>query len=233
MSNAVKRGYHIAIDGPVAAGKSSVAKKVAERLGFLYIDTGAMYRAVTWLCLEKRVPVAEESLILALMKTMRLEMHPPRLSENQIRLYTVIVNGLDVSEAIRELRVSQAVSEVAAHPLVRQELVKRQQEIAQHNNVVMEGRDITYRVLPDAQLRIYLTASEDVRAQRHFRQLSQQGEIVTLEQVKTALLKRDSYDMSRKTDPLKVVEGAWVLDGSDDTIDEIVAKIVAKVPVKK
>lgn len=223
------RGFHIAIDGPVAAGKSTIAKKVAEGLGFLYIDTGSMYRAVTLHCLRIGADIADEQAVVKAMHSMQLEVHPPRPGENHGRLFTVLINNEDVSWEIRTSEVTQAVPTVAAHPKVRAALVKQQRAVSKGKDIVMEGRDITYCVLPNADLKIYLTANEVVRAKRHYQQLTEQGEHVNFDDVLTALLKRDSQDMSRKTDPLKVVPEAWVVDSSAETIEQVTARIIAKV----
>ncbi|OGV93794.1 cytidylate kinase, partial [Microgenomates group bacterium RIFCSPLOWO2_01_FULL_47_10] len=158
----------------------------------------------------------------------RIGLLPPTPEQKDGRLITVLVNGEDVSWQIRSVEVSKLVPQVAAMPTVRQKLVILQQEMARTNNVVMEGRDITYRVLPNANLKIYLTASDEVRALRRHEQLLQKGEEVALSDVAADLHSRDEMDMQRITDPLKIVAGAWVLDTSTLTIDQVVDLICEK-----
>lgn len=224
-----KSVFHIAIDGPVAAGKGTVSKLTAERLGFLYIDTGAMYRVTALLGLTNNVSWDDEPGLEKLILDSKIDMRNPNEEEMDGRLTTVLLNGEDVSWKIRTEDVSQGSSKVAQYPLVRKALVAKQQEIAQGKNIVMEGRDITYRVLPDADLKIYLTASDTIRAQRRQLQLQTKGQDVSLEEVYQDLLERDKRDSTRKTDPLKIVPDAWVLDTSDLSIEEVVELIVAKV----
>lgn len=225
--------FQIAIDGPVAAGKGTISKLVADRLGFLYVDTGAMYRVAAWLGLQNNADWQDEAAISALVKKAKIDMHNPKDDEKDGRLTTVIVDGNDVSWQIRTEEVSKGASTVAAHPKVREVLVEKQQRIASSQNVVMEGRDITYRVLPDAQLKIYLTAGDTIRAKRRHLQLLTKGTDIDFEHVYTELLKRDELDMSRSTDPLKMVPEAWEIDTSDLSIEQVVELIVAKVRVMR
>lgn len=229
----MSKPFHIAIDGPVAAGKGTISRLVADKLGFLYVDTGAMYRVSAWLGLEHKVDWADDSGIAALIKKTTIQMRNPSATEKDGRLTTVIVNGEDVSWKIRTEEVGKGASIVAAHPVVRKILVEKQKLIAKGQNVVMEGRDITYAVLPDAQLKIYLTAGDTVRARRRHLQLLTKGTNITFEEVYTQLLKRDELDMSRNTDPLKIVPTAWVVDTSDLSIEHVVEVIVAKVTVMR
>lgn len=225
--------FHIAIDGPVAAGKGTISRLVADRLGFLYVDTGAMYRVTAWLGLEHNVPWDDEAALVELIEKTTIEMRNPSSTEKDGRLTTVIVNGEDVSWKIRTEEVSKGASIVAAHPDVRKILVEKQKLVAKGQNVVMEGRDITYAVLPQAQLKIYLTAGETVRARRRHLQLLTKGTNISFEEVYTQLLKRDELDMNRTTDPLKIVPSAWVIDTSDLSIEHVVELIVAKVAVMR
>ena len=223
--------FHIAIDGPVAAGKGTVSRLVADRLQFLYVDTGAMYRVVALVGQRNDVDLANEPALVELLKKTDIQMHNPTVEEKDGRLTTVLINGEDVSWAIRTEQVSKGASIVAAHPDVRKVLVEKQQIIAQAQDVVMEGRDITYRVLPNAQLKIYLTAGDTVRAKRRHMQLLTKGQDVPFQDVYTELLKRDAQDMSRKTDPLKITDDAWQIDTSDLAIEQVVELIVGKVQV--
>ena len=229
--------FQIAIDGPVAAGKGTVSKKLAERLGFLYVDTGATYRVATLLAQRNnfdfdRLDRNERDDVVALKKLVELssiDLRRPQDGEKDGRLITVLLNGEDVSWAIRDETISSQVPIVAKIPDVREALVRKQQAIAEKDDVVMEGRDITYRVLPNAQLKIYLDAREEVRVNRRVEQLNRQGQIVDRDEVGRELKKRDEVDMNRKTDPLRVVSGAWHFDASDLSIDQTVDEIVNRV----
>lgn len=226
-----KNPFHIAIDGPVAAGKGTVSRLVADRLGFLYVDTGAMYRVTAWISLQAGIDLSDEHAVSELVKKTEIEMHNPVGDERDGRLTTVKVNGTDVSWQIRTEEVGVGASQVAVHPQVRKVLVTKQQNIAKNQDIVMEGRDTTYAVLPNAQMKIYLTASDTVRAKRRHVQLLTKGTDIDFSQVFTDLLKRDQLDMSRKTDPLKIVPEAWVIDTSDLSIEQVVEMIVAKVQI--
>ncbi len=221
--------FHIAIDGPEAAGKGTVSKLTAERLGFLYVDTGAMYRMTAWLGDKQGVDWGDGPALAALIHDSKMELRNPTIEERDGRLITVLLNGEDVSWQIRTPEMAQGSSKVAVHPEVRKELVIKQQEIAQTQDVVMEGRDITFRVLPNAQLKIFLTASDVVRAQRRYQQQQAKGIDTNLEKVYQELLERDKRDTQRATDPLQIVDDAWVLDTSELSIEQVVDLIVAKV----
>ncbi len=229
MPGSGSRGFQIAIDGPVAAGKSTVAKKVAEKLCFLYVDTGAMYRVATLLAFENSVAFDDEGAIVELVEGAEIELKKPEGDEVDGRLCTVVVNGEDVSWKIRSQDINKNVAKVAMLSEVRAALVKKQQEIAEANDVVMEGRDITSVVLPDANLKIYLDANLAVRVEREYWQLRGEGHQVSREEVEKQLVERDELDKNRETDPLRVVEGAWVFDTSDLGIDEVVGRIVERV----
>lgn len=221
--------FQIAIDGPVAAGKGTVAKLVAKRLGFLYVDTGATYRVAALLAKQAGVDWGDEQQVAQLTKSAQIDMRNPSSTETDGRQTTVIVNGQDVSWAIRTEDMSRGSSAVAKLPAVRQVLVGKQQAIAASQDVVMEGRDITYRVLPQAQLKIYLTADPEVRAHRRHQELLTRGEDVTYDTVLQDLLARDKQDTERATDPLKIVPGSWVLDTTNLAIETVVDQIEANV----
>ena len=220
--------FHIAIDGPVSAGKGTISRLVAEKLGFLYVDTGAMYRMTALLCKNKGVDLANESAVVELVKAAKMEMRNPNEAEKDTRLTTVILDGEDVSWKIRTEEISANASKVASLVEVRKVLVKKQQEIAAGQNVIMEGRDITYRVLPKAQLKIYLTAETHERAQRRHLQLQMRGENITLEEVEQEIIERDERDMTRAADPLQITPDAWVVDTTNLEIEAVVELIVAK-----
>ena len=228
-----KKYFQIAIDGPVAAGKGTVSRLVAEKLDFFYVDTGAMYRAVALLALRHQLQLTDVEAISTLLLQAKIEMRNPQNEKKDGRLVTIILNGEDVSWAIRTEEISRAVSPIAALAKVRKILVKKQQQIAQSQDVVVEGRDITYRVLPKADLKIYLTASDLVRAKRRHFQLLTRGEVIDFQSVHRELVKRDQRDISRKTDPLKVVPEAWVIDSSDLSIEQVVDLIVTQVRIMR
>jgi len=222
-------GFHIAIDGPVAAGKGTVSKLSAERLGFLYIDTGAMYRMTALLALRHKVDVNDESGLAELIHQAKMDMRNPSEDEKDGRLTTVFLDEEDVSWKIRTEEVSNGASQVSQYKLVREYLVAKQQQIAVGKDIVMEGRDITYRVLPDADLKIFLTASDTVRAKRRHMQLQIRGSDVSFNEVYQDLVDRDKRDSERSVDPLQVVPDAWVLDSSELEIDDVIELIVGRV----
>jgi cytidylate kinase len=224
-----KSYFHIAIDGPVAAGKGTVSKLVAHRLGFLYVDTGAMYRMTAYLAHSKKVAYDDEPKIVELIKKSKMEMRTPNENEQDGRLITVFLNGEDVSWKIRTDEMSQGASKVSTLPKVRQVLVKKQQEIAQDQDVVMEGRDITYRVLPKADLKIFLTANTKERAERRLLQNQLKGFDLDLKEILQEIEERDARDMGRSADPLKILPSAWQLDTTKLSIEEVVEKIIKKV----
>lgn len=218
----------IAIDGPVAVGKSTIARILAQRLGFLYVDTGAMYRATGLLALKSGIDPEHAGAVVELLKSHTIRLATPTSLQADGRKITVYLDGEDVSWAIRTEESSQASSIVAQHGAVRQALVKQQQSIASDNDVVMEGRDITFRVLPKAGLKIFLTANEDTRALWRHTELLKNGQDVTIDDVKHDLRERDERDMNREVDPLHVTEDAWLFDRSDYTLEETIDMIEQK-----
>ena len=222
------QSFQIAIDGPVAAGKGTISRLVADRLGFLYVDTGAMYRVTGLLADRAGVSIDDEDALVQLVEKANIQMRNPSETEKDGRLTTVLVDDTDESWSIRTEKIGDLASKVATYQKVRAVLVAKQQEIAQSQNVVMEGRDITYRVLPDAQLKIYLTANEIVRAKRRQFQLQTRGMLAEFDEVYQELLERDKRDSQRTTDPLTILPEAWVIDSSDLSIDQVVDIIVGK-----
>lgn len=221
--------FQIAIDGPVAAGCSTVARLVAKRLNFLYVDTGAMYRMVALLALRHEVDPKNEEALVKLVKNSTMSLRNPTAKEQDGRLITVLLDGKDVSWSIRTEKINKIVPTIASHSAVRKILVKKQQKIAEKHDVVMEGRDITYRVLPEADIKIYLTASDVIRAKRRHLQKQSKGLDVNFEEIYQGLLERDKQDKGRAIDPLKIVEDAWVIDTSDLSINQVVDLVEAKV----
>ena len=217
----MSKHFAVAIDGPAGAGKSTVAKKVAQALNAVYLDTGAMYRAVGLYMLRHGV---------ALDDAQGIALHAPD-AKVDVRYVDgaqrVFLCGEDVSEAIRENPVSAAASAVSAVPAVRALLVARQQEIAAGTSVVMDGRDIGTKVLPDAPVKVFLTAAAEVRARRRFLELQQKGQPVPYEQLLSEIKQRDFNDAHRAASPMAQAEDAALLDSSDMSVDQVVAAIVA------
>lgn len=218
----------ITIDGPAGAGKSTIAKKLADKLRFLYIDTGAMYRAITYTALQQGIPLDDEAALVKLTTSVNLDMVQQK--EAKPKIYC---NDLDLTLAIREPLVSRHVSQVAAHGLVRQELVKLQRKLAQKNNVVMDGRDAGTVVLPNADCKIFLTASLEERARRRCLELNAGGHRHTLEMVKADLARRDTYDQNRKASPLIPATDAVIIDTTFLTPAEVVQKILDLIKEKE
>lgn len=206
----------VAIDGPAGAGKSSVAKEVAARLGFRYLDTGAMYRAVTHAALARGINPADADAIAEMMRTIALDLDEGR----------ILVGGRDVSSAIRSEQVTQNVSAVAAHPLVRAALVPLQREAASGIDTIVEGRDIGTVVFPDADLKVFLTATTDERARRRARQLEAALDGVELGRIARDLERRDRADATRSASPFAEPADARVLDTTNMTFEEVVQAIV-------
>lgn len=213
----------IAIDGPAGAGKSSVAKVLAKRLNCIYLDTGAMYRAVTWLAMQQQVGVTDLMGIARLLETLQLEF---KEEQGVQHLYC---NGTDVTEAIRSPQVSANVSAVAMIPLVRETLVAQQQHIAANCDVLMDGRDIGTTVLPDAQYKFFLTASLEERARRRYLELKEKGVDANMEQIKQDIALRDKKDSQREVSPLVQAPDAELIDTSNLSFDEVVEKLFDKI----
>ena len=209
----------VAIDGPAGAGKSTVAKLAAEKLGFTYIDTGAMYRAVAWKTLQQGKPVTDE-LILEVVKDIDVNL---AYTDGQTK---VTVDGTDVSTAIRTPEVSKIVSQVAALGPVRVKMVDLQRQMAKRGSVLMDGRDIASHVLPDAEVKIFLTASIEERAHRRWLELQEKGYDITLEQLQKDIAARDKADSEREISPLVQVKEATLLDTTGLSIDEVVKRIL-------
>jgi len=208
----------IAIDGFAGAGKSTTAKLLAQKLGYLYIDTGAMYRAITFLAIEKKI-LDNIPAIIEATRNADLKL------QYSNGLTTVILNGVDITDKIRSFEVSSNVSDISKIEEVRTDLVKKQQLMGSEGAVVMEGRDITTVVFPDADLKIFLTASIEQRAIRRLKEIKDTQPGVTLDDIKENLLKRDDIDSHRKVSPLRKAEDAIEIDTSQITIEEQVEQI--------
>ncbi len=227
----MKKTFQIAIDGPVAAGKGTTAKLVAQRLGFLYVDTGAMYRALTLYAQRSEVDLTDERSVVSLLNSdqPKVELRVPEGEEKDGRLCTVLLNGEDVSWKVRAEEVSKGVSVITQYGGVRDMITPIARNIAETQSVVMEGRDITSVVLPNADLKIYMEADAMERARRRHRELLMRGEDISLETVYTDLVERDERDSHREIAPLKKVKGAWILDTTGLTIDAVAEQIVNRV----
>lgn len=212
--------YNIAIDGPSSAGKSTIAKKVAARLGITYLDTGAMYRALTLSALRENADLESEAALLGVLNDS--EIHLTQIEGHQ----TVYLNNEDVTETIRSIDVTQNVSVVSSHEKVRAEMVRRQQRFAEKGGIVMDGRDIGTVVLPNANLKIYLIASAEERALRRYRESISKGMDVSLEQLTDDMKARDYYDMNREASPLRKADDAVELDTTQMSIDEVVETVL-------
>jgi cytidylate kinase len=219
----------IAIDGPVASGKSTVAKLLADRLGYLYFDTGVMYRAVTWAALDRQVSVADETAVTALSATLDIDVLPLTVPDG--RQYTVLVDGQDATWALRDPAVVANVSTVSAYPGVRAAMVMQQRRIAARGHIVMVGRDIGTVVLPDADLKIYLDASPEERARRRWREELDRGIQQPFEEVLAEVRRRDQIDSTRKVAPLRPAEDAFLLDSTTMSIDDVVMAILDRAGV--
>lgn len=214
--------FSIAIDGPAGAGKSTIAKKIAEDLACIYIDTGAMYRSVGYYCLQNQIDYQDEEAVCKSLGDMHIIL---KTSDQGQQIY---LNDVNVSQSIRTDIVAAAASKVATYGPVRSELVKRQQEMASLQSVVMDGRDIGTVVLPFATLKIFLTASVDERAKRRYKEYIEKGMDVSLETLKDEIKARDAQDAGRKISPLKKAEDAVEIDTTYMHIDEIVECIKNK-----
>ncbi|MBS7299162.1 MAG: (d)CMP kinase [Eubacteriales bacterium] len=217
--------FNVAIDGPAGAGKSSISKAVAKKLGCIYVDTGAMYRACALYAIENNIPITAEGLQNEL-DNIKIRI---KYAEDGQRIY---LGDVDVSGRIRESDVSIGASDIAVIPAVRLKLVEMQRELAKTNNVVMDGRDIGTYVLPDAEVKIFLTASVDERARRRVLEMEQKGQTADFETVKKDMAYRDKNDSEREFAPLKQAEDAVLLDTTELTFDEVVTAvtdIIAKV----
>ena len=218
----------VAIDGPAGAGKSTVSRQVAQRLDLLYLDTGAMYRALTWLVLESGVAIDDEPSIAELASQCEIELDAqPTPIEKQATAISVSVNGQDVTQAIRSLEVTSKVSAIAAQPIVRNELVRQQRRYGKNGGIVIDGRDIGTYVFPDAELKLFLTASVQERARRRQQDLKNQGkDTISLDQLEQAIYDRDLKDSTRALAPLRQAEDAIEIQTDNLSIAEVVDQIV-------
>lgn len=216
----------VAIDGPAGAGKSTIARKVAARLGYLYIDTGAMYRALTYAVLKKGFDPLNEEQVRLVLDSLDLKLVPDPALEGVNRVF---LGSLEVTDNIRKPIVSNNVSVVASHLSVRSAMVRLQKEISESGNVVMDGRDIGTTVMPDAQLKVYLNASVEERAQRRLKELTDKGVEIKLADLISEISRRDFLDSTREFSPLCKAPDAIEIDTTNLTIEEVVQQVLALV----
>lgn len=214
-------GYNIAIDGPAGAGKSTIAKLVAKELGFIYVDTGAMYRGLAVHFLKKGIVPGEVEKIEVACEDAKVELG----YENGVQ--QVYLNGENITSQLREEAVGNMASVSSAVPAVRAKLLDLQRNLAKEKDVVMDGRDIGTNVLPHADVKVYLTASVECRAMRRFKELEEKGEACDFEQIRQDIQERDERDMTREIAPLKQAEDAVLIDSSEMGIDDVVKAIIA------
>ena len=218
--------FIVAIDGPAGSGKGTVTKLVAEKLGFITIDTGAMYRCVTVEALNKNIKPTEDEKIEEMMNKISIEM------KNQDGNQKVFLNGKDVTKEIRTSNIDKNVSAFSALPIVRNKITPMQREMGQNENVIMEGRDIGTVVFPNANVKIYLDASDEEIAKRRYKQNIERGMKVTYKQVLEDIKRRNEYDLHREIAPLKQAEDAIYIYSTNLTIDEVVEKIIGIIKEK-
>lgn len=212
--------FSIAIDGPAGAGKSTIAKAVSKKLNYIYIDTGAMYRAIGLYYLNNKIDINKEESVNELIDNIKVEI------TYEDSLQRIILNGEDITDLIRTEEVSHAASVVSTYKNVREKLVSLQRELAESNSVVMDGRDIGTVVLPNASVKIFLTASTEERAKRRYKELIEKGQDVDLEGIKKDIEERDYRDMNRENSPLKQASDAILVDTSNMTIEEVIDEIL-------
>lgn len=210
---------NVAIDGPAGAGKSTIAKLLAKKMNYIYVDTGAMYRTLALYFLENDISVTDENAISESLPGIDVDI---KYIEGIQHIYC---NGTDVSSDIRKEEVGNAASTTSAYKAVREKLLALQRNLAKENDVIMDGRDIGSFVLPDAQVKIYLTASVETRANRRYKELLEKGENAVLEEIAKDIENRDRQDMTREISPLVQAEDAILVDTSDMNIEEVVEKI--------
>lgn len=213
----------VAIDGPAASGKTTIANQLADRWGYLFFDTGVMYRAVTWLALDKNISTKDELKVSELAAKVQIDVHPP--SKDDGREYDVLADGVDVTWNIRKPKVDSKVSRVSAYPEVRKALTKQQRRIGLRGQVIMVGRDIGTVVLPEADLKIFLDATVDERARRRFNQRIERGEKADFQKILKKLIKRDKIDSTREIAPLRAASDAVLINTDSLSVVEVLSII--------
>jgi len=215
-----QKSLSIAIDGPAASGKSTVAERIAEKLAYLFFDTGVMYRAVTWGALQEFGNVDDEEKVSVLAEKVKIDVFPPSLNDG--RKCDIHLDGVDITWEIRTPNVDRFVSKVSAYPRVRQAMTMQQRRIGEQGNIVMVGRDIGTVVLPHADIKIFLDASIEERARRRYEELIHRGEPASLEAVLYSMQRRDEIDSTREVAPLKPADDAIRVNSDGKTVDEVV-----------
>lgn len=218
--------FAVAVDGPAGSGKSTVAKEIAKALGILYIDTGAMYRTVGMACLKKGIDPTDESAVVASLDSLDMKIFPEAGGQR------ILLDGEDITSRIRTEEIGKAASSVAAYQKVREKLVEIQQGLAKEQSVIMDGRDIGTKVLPDAEVKIYLDASVEERAKRRVGELEAQGKTADLEIIQEEIAQRDYQDMHRENSPLCRAEDAVNVDTTGLDIPAVTAKLLALIAEK-
>jgi len=218
----MEKVYNITLDGPSGSGKSTIAKALAAKLGITYLDTGAMYRAVGYYMLENKIDVSVEAEVIPHLDEIDLVVRDEGKQE-------VILNGKDIASKIRTPEISMAASTVSKIPAVRLKLVDLQRKMASKYSMILDGRDIGSFVLPDAEYKFYITADIDVRAKRRYLELKNKGEEVSLDKIREQMIARDEQDSSRAFAPLCVPTGAYVIDTSNLSIDEVMELVINKI----
>lgn len=218
-----KLKYNIAIDGPAGAGKSTIAKLLAKKLGLIYVNTGSMYRAIAYIALKNNISEKDDMALDKLIDS--LDMH---FNEDNL-----ILNGIDIEDEIRSPYISNNVSKYAANRIVRKKLVTLQQKIAANYNVVMDGRDIGTVVLKDAPYKFFLTASAHERATRRYKELKDKNIDIEFNSILDEIIRRDEYDSNREVDPLKKAEDAFLIDSTGKTIEEVINEMAEHINPSK
>lgn len=219
MNDSMKKIIHIAIDGPAGAGKSTIAKKIADKLNILYLDTGAMYRAFTYYALQNNIDSSDKESLIRLLDSFFIEFDEG----------SIFLNREDITDKIRTSEIDKAVSFYASKPFIRNRMVLMQREIAADRSVVMEGRDIGSVVLKDTPYKFYLNASIDVRAQRRYAQIHSDKSTKTVDDIKNEIIMRDELDTKREADPLVITNDSIVIDTSHMTLDEVTNEIIQRI----
>ncbi|MBA9027222.1 MULTISPECIES: (d)CMP kinase [Bacillaceae] len=217
----MRKKISVAIDGPAAAGKSTVAKIVAEHFNYIYVDTGAMYRALTYKAFSEGINPTEEQQLFSLLTQTEIVLKPSEHGQ------LVFLDGENVTAQIRNNEVTGSVSEVSKHRSIREEMVRRQQQLAKGGGVVMDGRDIGTHVLPEAEVKVFLIASVEERAQRRYQENAQKGFSADIEKLKEEIALRDKLDSEREVSPLKKANDAIELDTTSMTIEQVAKKITS------
>ncbi|MBA7635949.1 Cytidylate kinase [subsurface metagenome] len=220
-----KNGLTIAIDGPAAVGKSTMGKLIARELGFLYIDTGAIYRAITWKVLKNNINLNDENIISNMVSNTCVTIEKVNCKSLN-DYYHIFVDGEDVTEEIRNPRIDQNVSQIARLPKIRKQLIYLQRKLTEKGDIVMEGRDIGSVILPQADIKFYFTASEEERIKRRYKELMNKGYSIDYEEVKKQIIQRDKIDSNRKYAPLIKAKDAILVDSTEKSIEEVKDKIL-------